>query len=147
MPHFCCPKKIIASLLPRHRLGVNVARGRYYFLLVRRDYMTGNLETIASRTLKELENKFDECEPWWGTQCRVSMCLMSLCKNKRSFTECFSVLRLRQTFLLPDTHELLREKKDLQTRRSVFKMFSPPKVPINRSRKRKEQCRKTTTAY
>ena len=26
-------------------------------------------------------------------------------------------------------------------------MFSPPKVPINRSRKRKEQCRKTTTAY
>lgn len=54
--------------LSRQQFGVNLARERYYFLLVRKEYLTGELAAIASKTLTDLRNKFDHCEPWWGAQ-------------------------------------------------------------------------------
>lgn len=53
----------------RYAFGVNMARSRYYLLLVRRDYLKGDLESIVVQTLKDLESKFDgHREPWWGPQ-------------------------------------------------------------------------------
>ena len=50
--------------LPRQQFGVNLARERYYFLLVRKDCLKGNLEAVANETVQNLEKKFEASEPW-----------------------------------------------------------------------------------
>ena len=53
----------------RTQLGVNVARKRYYFLLIRKSCLAGNFANIVSETVQALTNAFDGVIPWPAAQC------------------------------------------------------------------------------
>ena len=55
---------MFASL--RKSVGVNVDRARYYFFIVFKAYLAGDLSEVVSATLEKNSDAYDERVPWPG---------------------------------------------------------------------------------